>query len=202
MGRITSVIPPQNFEIIRDRICAILLEELNDQYLRTYDEDLNVEKIYLERMVPFDHTELPALNVGIERGDYDNYHAGHADAVYRYFIECNTAAKTTGNQRGDEKSKIKVQKLLGKCRYILEDPIYKTLAFAPNTLIRHRHIEMFVFAEPTKMDSENTTMTRLILVVKTIETNVLLEGVLFDANETGVKLYDTDKGYYWTLDMP
>lgn len=197
-SKITGVIPAQNFEIIRNRICSILLLELETQFLRTYDTDLNIEKIYMERMVPFDHTELPALNVGIERGDYGSYHQGQADAIYRYFIESNTKANTNEYVRGDEKAKARVQKLLGKCRYILEDPAYRTLGFDPG-IISHRHVESFVFAEATRNDLENTTMSRLILVVKTIETNVLKDTVVVGGNDTRVFLNESDKGYYWTF---
>jgi hypothetical protein len=194
---ITQVIPPQGFELIRDRICQILLAELNNQYLMTYDEDLNLSQIFMERMVPFSHAELPALNVGMERGDYVAYHQGQADGVYRFFIECNTQAATTEEARGDERAKRRAQRLLGKCRYILEDPIYKKLGFASG-LISHRHVESFVFAEPTRHDLENVTMTRMILVVKSVETNEKIVAAMAESWDTTVKLGVTDHGYYWS----
>lgn len=202
MSLITNAIPRQGFEIIRDRICQILAEEFDTQFALSYDTDLDGVKIYMERMVAFDHTELSSLNVGIERGDYSNQHQGYADGVYRFFIEHNTIGETdTDNDiRGDKASKVKVQKLMGVTRAILEDPIYKTLGFAPG-FIGNRHIESFVFAEPTRHDMEYATMARMILVVKCMESTPLKEAQLLAGWDTHVKLHDTDKGYYWSTEV-
>jgi hypothetical protein len=173
---------------------------LNNQFLLSGDYDLDIDGVYMERLVPFDHTELVALNVGIERGDYESYHQGQADAAYRYFIECNAsgAADVSEDLRGDTAAKVKVQKFLGLVRAILEDPQYKTLGFPAGQLIKHRHIESFVFAESTRQDAENVTMGRMILVVKAVETNALIEADLIVGWDTEVKLYDTSKGYFWS----
>lgn len=198
---ISAVIGRQGFEIIRDRICQILLTEFESQYLKTYDQDLNLaeESIYMERFIAFNQSELPALNVGIERGDYEDYHPGQEGGVYRFFVECNVKAANDADARGDRKAKILAQKLLGISRYILQDPIYRKLSFPPG-LIRHCHVESFVFTSPTQHDLENTNSARMIFVVKAVESNELIETALLKSSFTGVKLGESDQGYYWTVD--
>lgn len=198
MSLIDGIIQPQAFEQIRDKIAQILLEEFQNQYTLTGDPELDLKKVYVERFVPFDYTELPCLNVGLERGDYQNQHQGYADADYRFFVEVLMKAHTSSTYRGDTKARMKVHKVLGVARAIIENPVYKTLGFAPG-VIRHREIESFVFAEPTKMDQEDCTMSRIALVVKCIETTSLLDVGLIHQNYTTVKLGETDKGYYWEL---
>ena len=196
---ITGIIQPQAFELIRDRICQILVVEFENQFQLTGNYDLqNISSsIYMERMAPFDYTELPALNVGIERGDYEQYHQGQSDGVYRYFIECCAISQTDNSKRGDEKAKVLVHKIMGITRAILENPLYKTLGFSPG-MIKHRHIESFVFAEPTRMDSENVNQSRLALVVKAIETSITYKDVqTIEEWSSRVKLSDTEKGYVW-----
>ncbi len=199
MSLIDGLIPAQGFEVIRDRICQILAVELEQQFLLSGDYDLEDigDKIYMERMVPFDHTECPAINVRIERGDYNNQHQGAADGIYRYFIEHNVVALTEDGLRGDTSAKVKAHKIMGKVRAIFENPVYKTLAF-PAPFIAHRHIESFVFSEPTRNDAENSTMAQMVLVVRCLENTALLDSTLILGYDTTVKLYDTDKGYYWS----
>lgn len=202
MIKIQGQIPRRSYEIIRDRICQILVEEFEAQLIYSGDYDLDVQ-IFMERMVAFDHTELPALNVGIERGDAESYHQGQSDWALRFFIESNTRAETGERDdvnRGDQIAKMKVQKIMGIAQAILENPAYKTLGFTPGQLIKHRHIESFVFAENTRHDSENTTMSRMILVVKTVETTELIESNLIVGWDTQVKLHDSDRGYFWSKD--
>ena len=146
MSLIDGIIQPRAYELIRDKIAEILLEEFANQFALTSDADLNLHKVYLERFVPLDFTELPCLNIGLERGDYSNQHQGQYDGDYRFYIECNVKASESDSARGDTKSKVKVQKIMGVAMAILENPVYKTLGFVPGT-IKHRHVESFVFAE-------------------------------------------------------
>jgi hypothetical protein len=200
-------IPPRAFEIIRNRICEILVAEFANQYTLSgdvdadRDTDLKDVKIWMERLIPFSVSELPAINVGIERGDYANYHQGQADGDYRFFMECNTSAPTNDSDSGDTNSKVWVHKLMGMAQAIITDPLYKILNFRPGQYIKHHHVESFVFAESTRQDAENVTMARTAVVVKAVETNALLDPGLIAGQDTHVKLHETDKGYYFSIDF-
>ena len=58
---ITEIIPLQNFEIIKDRLGVILLEELSNQIkLQCKDIDLG---IFIERQEPYDDAEDVVVNI-------------------------------------------------------------------------------------------------------------------------------------------
>lgn len=198
-SKINYIIPPQNFEAIRDRIAQILLDELANQYLLTADEDLNLNnKIYIERLVGFNFSELPALNVGIERGDYANYHQGYTQGTYRFYIECNTTGETQDdNTRGDERAKKLSHKLMGKVREILDNPVYDALGFPTGKVVSHRHVDGFLFTEPTRWDSQNATEARIFLIVKAGEYSQVDEKSVVQEWGTHVLISDGPKGYYW-----
>ena len=196
---IAHVIQPRSFELILARICTILAGEFSSQFLLGGDYDLEDVKVYMERMSPFNVSELPAINVRMERGDWSGHHQGHSDGVYRFAIECNTRGRQDGQQRGDERSKMLVQKIMGLAWAILKDPIYNTLSFPKGQMFGHTHCEMVVFSEPTSQDLEYATMAQLSFVVKAAESTQYIgadtQAVMGD---TTVKLFDTERGYYWS----
>jgi hypothetical protein len=200
MAKLLGAVPRQNFELIRDKVAQILIEEFQAQLIYSGDYDLDLNGVFIERLVPFSHTELPALNIGLERGDEESSHQGQSEWTYRYFIETNTKGKTDDDNRGDTLAKMMSQKIMGVARAILENPAYVTLGFPRGQLIRHRHIESFVFAESTRQDAENTNMARMILVVKTVEKTELKDTVPLLESNTTVKLFETSKGFYWAFE--
>lgn len=62
MAQINTIIPVQNFELIRDRIALILATEINNQFVLSGNEDINCY-VWLERSTPFDKIENPIINV-------------------------------------------------------------------------------------------------------------------------------------------
>ena len=198
MGQIKKIIPAQFFEVIRNRIAEILVDELDQQVLLTYDTDLEA-KVYLERFVPFDNSELPAINVSFSAGDYNNQTARDVDGTYSYFIDVFTQAKTTDDDRGDKLAIFKLHKLLGVCRAIIQNPIYKTLGFEP-PFIMSRQISRIFIAEPKEGDTLSVVMGRLILTIVAPEDTQLLTAKLIKGFDTQVKLFLTDKGYIYSGD--
>lgn len=198
MRLIDGQIPRQSYELIRDRICQILVEEMEWQYVLA--GSYSPPTIWMDRFEPFDFTELPSINVGLERGDPESYHQGQTDWTYRYFMEINTSGvyETELSLRGDTEAKKEAHKIMGIVHGILDNPIYKTLGFPLGQLIKHRHLGEFVFAEPTRQDAHSVTMARAILVVKAVQTTDLIEANLIAGWDTHVKLHETEKGYYWS----
>jgi hypothetical protein len=68
---LNGVIAPQKYELIRDRIGAILFAEFANQFTLSGGTTPN-PAFYCERIIQFDHTEAPAVNVTLQRADYDN----------------------------------------------------------------------------------------------------------------------------------
>lgn len=203
MSLIDGIIPPSAVEILVDRIGEIIVDELANQYVLTNDK-LFQAITYRERVTPYQPEEGPTLNVFFERGEYSQQHQGQTNAEYRIIIEGFSNSKATGNTkltRADILSMAKLKKLLMVCRYILEDPKYKMLAFQPG-FIMWRHVENIWFQPETKQDSDTSRLGRLTYVVKVPEVNELINPPLIGGYSTTVRLYDTDHGYKWEYVAP
>lgn len=197
MAEITHEIQPQGFELVRDRIASILATELPVQ--GAFDPNINVSKVYLERWVPIDPTETPLVNVLMERGDPTQQTAKNTQGEYTYNIDVYAGAATDATDAGDKKAFLKVQKLMGIIRAILEDPKYKKLGFDDVAFIMNRHVSQLLVSPPQDAkDAGSLAMGRVVFVVRIPETVELQEGVLVSEFSTSVKLYETDKGFVFS----
>lgn len=199
MSKINYIIPQQNFEIIRDRIGAILLIEIDNQVLMGADYSIDPE-IFVERSNPIDKVENPCINISLAQGSYDNKSQGAVRGTYTYNIDVYTNAKS-GVTPGDQKATLKMQKLLGICRAILENSVYKTLDFAPPFINRTLCAEINIRANSTP-DSFNTAMGRLSLTVVANEDTEFLEAIPIGDYWTQVKIELTEKGYQYKKSIP
>ena len=195
---ITSIIGDQAFELIRERIGLILTEELANQYTLTNNQALFVST-FIERFVPFDHEELPGINILFSKGEYPlKTTDGRVNGNYHYNIDCYTKAASTSTDYGDTLASIKLQNLMGKIRAILENPVYKTLAFAPGIVMSTGVVNMHVFDPQNEKDLMNMAVGRLVFGVKAVETVSLLDRNLIAGYKSSVKLVETEKGYTFT----
>ncbi len=206
MSVIDGPIPQKAFEIIHDRIGAILLDELDNQFRWTYLPDLDrivTRGIFKERDIPFSEGELPALNVMLERGDYSFQTLKQLDGDYRYIIEATFTSEARGDakgaNRGDTLAMTRMQRVLGIIHGIFMSPKYRTLGFN-QPFIKNRHFENIYFGRPLKQDAWHTVVGRLTLVVGVPETTDVVDGTLAAGFDTHVKLDLTEKGYIWILE--
>lgn len=196
MSVLNGIIPPQGFEIIRDRIASILADEIIHQHALTSDSDLDLD-VWMERFIPFGKEELPAINVSLASGLFSGHTQKQTDGTYIYFIDCHTKAASTEDDQGDRLATIKLHRLLGICRAILENPRYQTLGFT-QPYISNRHCTELSIADPGKQDAVNSIMGRLAFSVKVRETMELIDAPLLARSDTRIKLYQTDKGYFYS----
>lgn len=197
MALINYILQPRNFELIRDRIGLILADEIANQFTLTSNSDINAT-VYVERLIPFDKTEMPCINVLLDRGDFDNISVKQADGTYNFFIDVYAKSLSTQGSNGDKLSAIALQKIVGLVYSILEDTQYRTLAFAAPS-VQHTQITNFQIAGPqNNQDAVSTTMARLIFSVKITESVKLLDADDIQGWETSVTLAETDKGYVFT----
>lgn len=197
MSLINGIIPQQSFELVRDRIGQILALEIANQFTLTSNSDFDLD-VWVERFVPFDKEELPTINVSLATGGFTGHTQKSTDGTYTYFIDVFTKAISTDDEKGDQMASVKLQRLLGMCRAILENPRYKTLGFDPPSIF-NRHCESISIAEPGKQDATSSVMGRLAFSVKVLETVELIDPVLIGRSDTRVKLYETDKGYFYAF---
>lgn len=201
MPKILTGILPRSFEVIRDRIGEILAEELPSQATLLTEPDLDV-KVWVERFVPFDKEELPAINVLFNRGDYGNTNIRSQHADFNFEIHLHSKAKSSATDRGDVLSMEKLQRLIGVCQAILMDSSYIRLAFDPPTvapLISGREVKSIeTFSGTDNKDAESVAMGRIILSVLATDTVEFKPSTVLGGYETSVKLGLTDKGYVFS----
>ncbi|MBL4810567.1 MAG: hypothetical protein JKY43_10985 [Phycisphaerales bacterium] len=197
MSKIVNVIQKRAFEIIRDRIGEILIDELANQVAISYNEDIDAT-VFVERSVPFQAVELPCVNVSVTRGGFDNATIVNKDGTYTYNIDCWTRAKTTNDNGGDSLAMFKLQRLAGVLDAILSDHQYNTLGFV-KPYISSTFVEELAIAEPKRNeDAESVMMGRLTFVVRVCEGVEKLEANLIDGFDTSVKIGNTDQGYIYS----
>lgn len=196
---INTLIPQQNFELIRDRIGVILFEEFASQYiLSTSNPDLN-PTIYNERIIPVSHTETPLINVMFSGGNSLSQNAVDADYSYTYFIDVYTSSPTVTTSNGDKLSLYKLHRLLGMVRAILSDARYKTLGFtAPS--IERRFVSGIQVAQPeNKQDGTSSVFGRVTFEVRVSEITELKTPNPIDGANTIVTMNETELGYLYSF---
>ncbi len=196
MGKIIRVIGPDAYELIKDRVAAILIDELAVQMQLTYDAHADAE-VSIENTNPEDLTSLPTVNVSVAAGTFDNKDYRATKGTYQYFIDCYAHAKTTPDLPGNQLAAQRLHKLMRLCRSILNDPIYKTLGFKPPFIYRVYFTNFDIRNMPGKSDTLNSMMGRLYLTVEANEENTLIQPSLIDGYETKVNIGNSSVGYYW-----
>lgn len=205
MALINHEIPPQNFEIIRDRIAEIAADEMANQAALYYDEDLIIHGgVYVERVWPMTFTERVLINVLVKGGRYDNQDPEMADGNYVYVLDTYVARKSKPGINesdpdlpGDQLARLQMEKIYGKLRYIFSHPIYNNLGYAP-PLICNVHVQELLVKPGSEGDADNVMTCRLHLSVRVPETVDLLTARLLDGYQTQVRLNETEFGYQFS----
>jgi hypothetical protein len=196
MPKINIQIPPQAYELILPRIADILIDEFEYQVLSHYNADID-SNFFIERDTPIHADEFPAINISLARGNYDNKNAPSADGTYLYHIDVHTRSKDSADADGDKLGNIQLQKILGLCRYILENQAYKTLGFAAPFIGRVRCVN-FDIAAPGNQDANNTAMGRLVIEVVANEVSKMGDVRLMAGYDTQVKMGASGSGYAYS----
>jgi hypothetical protein len=156
--------------------------------------------VWNERIVPFDHAEMPCINVGYNGAPYESNNPLWSDGVNTFFIDVYCASAATEETEADTLAAYKLQKIIGKIRFILRHSYYRTLGFAPG-FIGGTRIASIEIADPkATQDANGCVMGRLIFEVKETEDVTPLDPVDASNFMTTVTLFESDKGYVWSGD--
>lgn len=199
MAVLTKIIPPQKFEVIRDRLGAVLFDEISNQFtLQGITHP--VPTVWICRTVPFNQTDMPAINVSLASGNYNNKDTRGVDGNYLYNVDVYTSLPDTEGSDGDKAAAVRLQFIVGLCRAILENPDLRTLGF-PLPFSGQSGVASIAFNDPL-VDNEATHITvgRLIYSMRVVEDVQLKDAVPLVFSGTKVKLYNTDKGYQYGYD--
>lgn len=189
-------IPSRNWELIRDKIGAILFVELDNQYTNYYTQEANIDSVTVEKTNPEDHIEFSTVNVSLAENNFDNDHQGTADGSNMYTIDCYVKYKTRKDQPGDKYAQYKLQRLLGLVWGILKDPRYKTLGYTV-PFIKSTKVIKNELRAPSAADAANSAMGRVLFKVDAVENVELMDAIELQSSVTGVKLGLTDYGYQY-----
>lgn len=196
MAKIDEKILPQQFEVIRDRIAVILLDELKNQGDLGIEELDGFDKVWVDRSAPFTESELPAVNISLATGNFDNEDSRSSDGTYTYYIDVYSSAKESEDLPADELASAKVDRILGVIRAVLKHPSYIRLDFAAPSISRTT-VSSFQRVSADAADAASVKIGRLQFTVRVPETVRLSPGILLGSSYTRIKLSTTDKGYVY-----
>lgn len=216
MPNIDTIIDASNFEIIRDAVGAILIDEINGQIALlsalgspTLDQrrDLKILQsttVWSERMVPLQQDESYIIVVMLYSGDMNNQSVFKSDTDLQVYIDVYGKAKadkSTG-KRADRNSAERTSRLVAYLYKILQHPYYRTLGFSNNPqLVRSRNFTSFRRTEVEENEtSVGVIMYRSIMSVDSLEENGENIRPLEISNLfTNVHINDTDRGFQFLV---
>jgi len=196
MPLITGPIPPQNFEVVRDRICTILNDEIPSQANLIGNDDLNA-KIFCERSIPFSEKDVPCINVMLSKGDFGEQPAINQNGEYSYFIDAYMTSKSSDTKQGDIQSNLVLQRLLGVIRAILSDSQYKTLGLAPPAVSNLKVANMGIVDPNNHKETKNIAMGRILFRVKVPETHELISAKILAGHTATITIGEDGKQYFY-----
>lgn len=206
MAKITTSIPVQKFEIVRDRIAAILIEELTNQavlqpdgYLKNL---LNSIKVYSERFHPFSESEMIAISVFFFNNDFDSKQQQSIRGKNTFFIDLFGFSPSTNREEGDKINAVNLQRIIGMIRFIFESPHYIRLGFDDPPLFINKTIVQSIkrTEEENARDSGNIIMYRVVFEVDLTEEQDQVPSVALNSSYTNVTIEETDLGFEYIID--
>jgi len=197
MSKIAHVIPRQNFEILGERIAAIIAVEFAEQFNLTQNPLFNAG-VWLERFTAFDKTEMPAINVSFRRADNQSQTPEASAYLYGFDISVFIRSKANAAERGDVKTKLNVNKLIGVIRYILANPNYENLGF-DNRFIFSKRIADFETIPPNEQEGIFAGFGNVNFEILAEELNGNIEPTPGEMFNTQIKINETDKGFLLTV---
>jgi hypothetical protein len=194
-AKITNIIPVQNYAALVSAVGAILATEFAAQLVLAPANTLYSTKIWLERFIAFDRTELPAINIFLNLANYNDNDPHNSRGDVKLSIEVVTSAKHTATAQGDALAVSKLNKLTGAIRYILEHPAYLNLGL--QKFVFGTTVESIRNTQPTQQgDGSHTVSAVIIFNVNLRESNGNLTGINLDFTTSKLVIGSSAKGYY------
>ena len=194
------IIGEQNFELIRNRIGEILTYELRNQANLSGKQSLKDVKVWIERVTPFDNTELQAVNIYYNDTLYNGSTVVNQQGQNTYHIDVLTKSKNSGSQQNDsdKQSYTLAANLLGIVRAILQAPQYVRLNF-DGGVVTHREVSEIRMGKMSNQETTSIGGGRLVLKVNANEFTEEIKALEACKYTTVVTLEETEKGFYYEL---
>jgi len=197
-----------NFETVRDKIATILKEEMDNQAIRRGTPQTpplpNIPNpdytanFYTERFTPVGKEEGNVITVDIDSGQFDNQIPISQSFECTFNIDIFTSAKHLTTGQGYYNSAVKLHRLAGLVRHILQSPYYDRLGLT-NGIIERRSVSRIQFAKVNdEQDAAFTRMARVVFVVRMNENSNQITPVTAAGYDTIINIEETEKGYLLT----
>jgi len=194
---ITEIIPQQGFEIVLNKLGAILFEEITNQVtIQSFTDEVEV---YVERMYPYDKSEDVLINVSLNSIDFQGQTQGGTQGNVTYYVDVYCRGEETNASTGSEASKMKINRYLGIIRYILCSTKYKQLGFTSPLVGRVSVNNLQQDPNSGRMDAAYLKFGRITVNVAVNEAQDLWDGIPLMGNDTMVNLENTNKGFKLTF---
>lgn len=196
MAQLKQIVPPQQFELIRDRIAMIVAEEFTQQlYLGVTGIDPSF-KVFVERFSQPNVSEFPIINVSLLHGEYDNQDARSDDGTYFFAVDAYTVSKTKADGfPGDTSAAMKLQRMLGIIRAIFRNPNYRTLLFPAPSISSIRVSKIDIAQPKDDHNSLNVMQGRVTLKIRVPENAELGTTIIPSMLFSTWVIADSGKGY-------
>ncbi len=190
---ITEIIPQQGFEIVLNRLGAILFEEVSNQKNeQSFTDDVS---FWIERQQPYDKAEDVVIVVSCNNIAYNGQTQHGAQGDTNYFVDVYARGHESEATTGNDDTRFKMHRYLGIIRYILNSTKYKTLAFPP-ALVGGVNVQTIQFDDNYgRQDGAFIRFARLSVSVRINESQELWNTDPFEGMDTTIKLDLTEKGY-------
>jgi hypothetical protein len=195
--KINKEIPIQSFELIRNRLAAILAEEIPAQYMFSSDPALNVEGVFIERTEGTPAERGITLNIIFDGTEPDERTSRTLKTRMKFLVVATVFGTATATDRGDKDASIKLGRLLGVVRHILSHGVYRTLAFT-KPFIETTNAQEITVGKPQQKDLQWGVQGAVMVKVDAIDAPEYDARTLIQEYSTQVKLDETENGYLFS----
>jgi len=209
-AKLLYTIPASNFETIRDKIAVILKLEMDAQSVRRGTGGTGIPPtpiipnlnytatFYTERFTPVDKSEGNVITVDIDGGSLDNQTPISQSYECMFNIDIYTGGIETSTNHGYYNSSVKLHRLAGLVRHILQSPYYDRLDLT-NGIIERRSVSQIRFARiADEQDAAFQRMGRVSLLVRIHEESSQITPIIAAGYDTIIKISETELGYLLT----
>lgn len=197
MALINDTIPADYFQLIRDKIAAILLDELSNQFTLSGNKDFDLSQIWNERRRPFNLSELPAVNLSIGPLSYGAKFGLQRQPEVMYWIDVYNSKLYTDDADADALSSDGAWSMLRAVQFILDHASYRTLELSP--YVMHTECVRITPGEAEMSDGARCSILRLEFQVKTQSIIPANEPINWALSDSKVKIGTTELGYFYQL---
>lgn len=189
-------ITEQNFELARNLIAAILVDELSINPVNGKQVS-----VYTDRVTPIDKTNHPAININFARAEEPSLDNACNTFRYTYNIDCYANGLATVDAKAGKDAGAQLHRLIAIVKQVMLNQVYKNLLFTNGT-VQNRSIDTIGVMDPfQKLDALSSHVGRIEYSIKLADSMQLGDSVAATSLLGRITLGDSDDGFLWQIDQ-